>query len=213
MFRHALRSAIVVGGIVAGSSAALAENRVALVIGELAYRMVTPLPNPANDAQAMSQLLRDAGFEVTTAADLSQKEMNEKVGDFAAKIAAKGPDTVALMFYAGHGLQIDGENYLAPVDPRPQARDRHSAAGGALERHPEHVEFGAEQDAHPAARRLPQQPIPRDQQDRRPWACAGRYQDRDSRHVPVLFHVARRGGRGRQRRRQPVHDGATRRRP
>jgi hypothetical protein len=120
MFRHALCSAIVVGGIVAGSSAALAENRVALVIGESAYRMVTPLPNPANDAQAMSQLLRDAGFEVTTAADLSQKEMNEKVGDFAAKIAAKGPDTVALMFYAGHGLQIDGENYLAPVDLDPK---------------------------------------------------------------------------------------------
>jgi Caspase domain len=120
MFRHALCSAIVVGGVVAGSSAALAESRVALVIGESAYRMVTPLPNPANDAQAMSQLLRDAGFEVTTAADLSQKEMNEKVGDFAAKIAAKGPDTVALMFYAGHGLQIDGENYLAPVDLDPK---------------------------------------------------------------------------------------------
>jgi len=120
MFRHALCSAIAVGGIVAGSNAALAENRVALVIGESAYRMVTPLPNPANDAQAMSQLLSDAGFEVTTAADLSQKEMNEKVGDFAAKIAAKGPDTVALMFYAGHGLQIDGENYLAPVDLDPK---------------------------------------------------------------------------------------------
>jgi hypothetical protein len=120
MFRHALCSAIVVGGIVAGSSAARAENRVALVIGESAYRMVTPLPNPANDAQAMSKLLRDAGFEVTTASDLSQKEMNEKVGDFAAQIAAKGPDTVALMFYAGHGLQIDGENYLAPVDLDPK---------------------------------------------------------------------------------------------
>src|SRR6266853_2284364 len=82
--------------------------------------MVTPLPNPANDAQAMSQLLRDAGFEVTTAADLSQKDMNERVGDFAAKIAAKGPDTVALVFYAGHGMQIDGENYLVPVDVDPK---------------------------------------------------------------------------------------------
>src|SRR5882724_4579601 len=120
MLRHAFCSAIVLGAFVAGSNAALAENRVALVIGESAYRMVTPLPNPANDAQAMSQLLRDAGFEVTIAADLSQKEMNEKVGDFAAKIAAKGPDTVALMFYAGHGLQIDGENYLAPVDLDPK---------------------------------------------------------------------------------------------
>jgi hypothetical protein len=120
MFRHALCSAIVVGAVAAGSGAALAESRVALVIGESAYRMVTPLPNPANDAQAMSQLLRDSGFEVTTAADLSQKEMNEKVGDFAATIAAKGPDTVALVFYAGHGMQIDGENYLVPVDVDPK---------------------------------------------------------------------------------------------
>jgi len=120
MLRHAFCSAIVLGAFVAGSNAALAENRVALVIGESPYRMVTPLPNPANDAQAMSQLLRDAGFEVTTAADLSQKDMNERVGDFAAKIAAKGPDTVALVFYAGHGMQIDGENYLVPVDVDPK---------------------------------------------------------------------------------------------
>jgi caspase domain-containing protein len=120
MFRQMVCSAAVLGAIVAASDAARAENRVALVIGESAYRVVTPLPNPANDAQAMSQLLRDSGFEVTTAPDLSQKEMNEKVGDFAAKIAAKGPDTVALVFYAGHGMQIDGENYLVPVDVDPK---------------------------------------------------------------------------------------------
>jgi hypothetical protein len=120
MFRQALCRAIVIGAIAAGSNAARAENRVALVIGESAYRAVTPLPNPANDATAMSQLLRDSGFDVTTAPDLSQKEMNEKFGDFAAKIAAKGPDTVALVFYAGHGMQIDGENYLVPVDVDPK---------------------------------------------------------------------------------------------
>jgi hypothetical protein len=120
MFRQAFCSAVVLGALVAGSSVARAENRVALVIGESAYRVVTPLPNPANDARAMSQLLRDAGFEVTNAADLSQKEMNEQVGDFAAKVAAKGPDTVALVFYAGHGMQIDGENYLVPVDVDPK---------------------------------------------------------------------------------------------
>ena len=120
MFRHAFCAALILGGIVAGSPAARAENRLALVIGQSAYRTVTALPNPANDARAMSQLLTDAGFEVTAAADLSQKDMNDKVGDFAAKIAAKGPDTVALVFYAGHGLQIDGENYLVPVDVDPR---------------------------------------------------------------------------------------------
>jgi hypothetical protein len=120
MFRHILCTVLLAGGLAAGSGAALAENRLALVIGQSAYRSVTPLPNPANDAKAMAQLLDDAGFDVTTAADLSQKDMNREVGDFAARIAAKGPDTVALVFYAGHGLQIDGENYLVPVDVDPR---------------------------------------------------------------------------------------------
>src|SRR5580693_2294159 len=120
MLRHAFCSAMVCGALLSGSHAALAENRLALVIGESAYRTVSPLPNPANDAKAISKLLNDSGFEVTTAADLSQREMNTEVGDFAAKIAAKGPDTVALVFYAGHGLQIDGENYLVPVDVDPK---------------------------------------------------------------------------------------------
>jgi uncharacterized caspase-like protein len=120
MFRTAFRSALLLSAFLAGSSAAHAESRLALVIGESAYRAVPSLPNPANDARAMTKLLTDSGFEVTTASDLSQKEMNQKVGDFTAEIAAKGPDTIALVFYAGHGLQIDGENYLVPVDVDPK---------------------------------------------------------------------------------------------
>ena len=120
MFRPILRNAVLTAGILLGSHAALAENRLALVIGQSNYRAVVALPNPANDARAMSQLLGDAGFEVQTAADLSQTEMREKVSDFAAKVVAKGPDTVALVFYAGHGMQIDGENYLVPVDVDPK---------------------------------------------------------------------------------------------
>src|SRR5467141_515699 len=120
MFRPFLHHTLMAAGILLGSHAAFAENRVALVIGQSNYRAVVPLPNPANDARAMSQLLGNAGFEVTDAADLSQNEMREKVGDFAAKVAAKGPDTVALVFYAGHGLQIDGENFLVPVDVDPK---------------------------------------------------------------------------------------------
>jgi hypothetical protein len=120
MFRPVLHHALLAAGILLGSHAAFAENRVALVIGQSNYRTVVALPNPANDAKAMAQLLGDAGFEVTSAADLSQKELREEVGDFAAKVAAKGPDTVALVFYAGHGLQIDGENFLVPVDVDPK---------------------------------------------------------------------------------------------
>ncbi|UFZ04577.1 caspase family protein [Bradyrhizobium ontarionense] len=121
MFRHAFRAALLAGGLLAGLTPALAESsRLALVIGQSAYRSVTPLPNPANDAHAMAKMLGEAGFDVTTAADLSQRDLNREVGDFAAKIASKGPDTVALVFYAGHGLQIDGENYLIPVDVDPR---------------------------------------------------------------------------------------------
>jgi hypothetical protein len=120
MFRPVLRHTLLAAGILLGPHAAFAENRVALVIGQSNYRSVTALPNPANDARAMSRLLGDAGFDVTSAADLAQNEMREKVSDFAAKVAAKGPDTVALVFYAGHGLQIDGENFLVPVDVDPK---------------------------------------------------------------------------------------------
>ena len=120
MFRPFLHHTLMAAGILLGSHAAFAESRVALVIGQSNYRAVVPLPNPANDARAMSQLLGNAGFEVMDAADLSQNEMRAKVGDFAAKVAAKGPDTVALVFYAGHGLQIDGENFLVPVDVDPK---------------------------------------------------------------------------------------------
>jgi len=120
MFRPFLHHTLMAAGVLLGSHAAFAESRVALVIGQSNYRAVVPLPNPANDARAMSQLLGNAGFEVMDAADLSQNEMREKVGDFAAKVAAKGPDTVALVFYAGHGLQIDGENFLVPVDVDPK---------------------------------------------------------------------------------------------
>src|SRR5262245_55915938 len=97
---------------------AAAENRIALVIGNSSYQEVTALPNPANDARAMSDLLKSAGFEVVSAPDLSQSDMRRTIGEFAGKAAALGRDTVTLVFYAGHGLQVDGENFLVPVDAR-----------------------------------------------------------------------------------------------
>src|SRR4029453_17640401 len=120
MFRHALLKLMFPAAVLLGTHSASAENRLALVIGQSAYRSVPALPNPANDARAVTQLLTDSGFEVSTAADLSQGQMREAVSDFAGKVAAKGADTVALVFYAGHGLQIDGENYLVPVDIDPK---------------------------------------------------------------------------------------------
>src|SRR5712691_8086198 len=101
-------------------SAALAENRLALVIGNSAYQSVTVLPNPANDAKAMAKFLGSAGFQVLQAPNLTQSDMRKTLSDFAGMVAEKGPDTVALVFYAGHGLQVDGENFLVPVDARIQ---------------------------------------------------------------------------------------------
>ena len=102
------------------AQAASAERRVALVIGQSAYRAVPALPNAENDGKRMAELLTSAGFEVTAAPDLSQNDMRQTISDFAAKVAGSGPDTIALVFYAGHGLQIDGENYLVPIDVDPK---------------------------------------------------------------------------------------------
>src|SRR5712672_2044297 len=120
MLRRSLLTIIIPAMILLGASPALAENRLALVIGQSTYRSVPALPNPVNDARAVTQMLTDSGFEVSSASDLSQSQLRETVSEFAGKIAAKGSDTIALVFYAGHGLQIDGENFLVPVDVDPK---------------------------------------------------------------------------------------------
>jgi hypothetical protein len=94
------------------------EQRVALVIGNSNYQNVAQLPNPANDARAVAQLLNSAGFEVISATDLDHNQMIQVIQDFSAKIAGHGENTVAMIYYAGHGVQIAGENYLVPVDAR-----------------------------------------------------------------------------------------------
>ncbi len=97
---------------------ALAENRIALVIGNSDYTSVSALPNPINDAKAVTRFLSSAGFEVVQAPNLTQTDMRRTVAEFTRMAAAKGPDTVTLVFYAGHGVQVDGENFLIPVDAR-----------------------------------------------------------------------------------------------
>jgi hypothetical protein len=94
------------------------EQRVALVIGNSHYQNVAQLPNPANDAKAVAQLLNTAGFEVISATDLDHNQMIQAIQDFSGKIAGRGPNTVAMVYYAGHGVQLAGENYLVPVDAR-----------------------------------------------------------------------------------------------
>ncbi len=88
------------------------NGRVALVIGNGAYASAV-LTNPVNDARAIADTLGRLGFEVIEGHDLDADAMDRKLAEFAARI--EEADT-ALFFYAGHGLQIDGENYLVPVD-------------------------------------------------------------------------------------------------
>ncbi|MGY4237822.1 hypothetical protein ACVIIW_006769 [Bradyrhizobium sp. USDA 4449] len=94
------------------------EQRVALVIGNSNYQNAPQLANPDNDAQSMAQFLNSAGFEVISATDLGQSDMLRVVQDFSAKVSARGPNTVAMVYYAGHGVQLAGENYLVPVDAK-----------------------------------------------------------------------------------------------
>ena len=94
------------------------EQRVALVIGNSNYKNAPQLQNPDNDAESMAQFLNSAGFEVVAATDLTQNDMLRVVQDFSAKVSARGPNTVAMVYYAGHGVQLAGENYLVPVDAK-----------------------------------------------------------------------------------------------
>lgn len=93
-----------------------AEERLALVIGNSAYTNTSPLKNPASDAQLISESLRAVGFTVFEYLDLDQKDMKRAVLEFGDLLVSKGPDTVGLFYYSGHGIQANGTNYLLPVD-------------------------------------------------------------------------------------------------
>ncbi|MDO9062027.1 MAG: caspase family protein, partial [Bradyrhizobium sp.] len=103
-----------------GTSLALTgpEQRIALVIGNSKYKNTVQLSNPGNDTRAVAQLLNSAGFEVISATDLSHNQMIQAVQEFSGRIAGRGPNTVAMVYYAGHGVQLAGENYLIPVDAK-----------------------------------------------------------------------------------------------
>ena len=101
-------------------SSAWAEKRVALIIGNGAYVNVPPLPNPPRDAAAMADMLRAAGFNsVKSKTDLGAEAMRSELRNFADE--ARDAD-IALIYYAGHGIEMNGVNYLIPIDAK-MARD------------------------------------------------------------------------------------------
>ena len=101
--------------LVASASVELAARQVALVVGNGSYAHIGRLPNPENDAVDLAAALRRIGFEVTTELDADRVELTEALRAFTRRSA--GAD-VSLLFYAGHGLEMDGTNYLVPVDAR-----------------------------------------------------------------------------------------------
>jgi uncharacterized caspase-like protein len=94
-------------------SLSVAHRRVALVVGNSAYRYTPRLENPRNDAADIGSALRQIGFHVIEGVDLDKGAFDARIAEFAE--ALKGAD-VGLFFYAGHGIQVSGHNYLVPID-------------------------------------------------------------------------------------------------
>ena len=106
------------GEAVADSGAA----RVALVVGNGDYAAeIGKLKNPTSDAQMVADTLTGLGFEVALVTDADQKAMKRAIREFGQKLRATGPNGIGLFYYAGHGVQVDGENFLLPVGAEIQA--------------------------------------------------------------------------------------------
>ncbi len=97
-----------------------ANQRVALVIGNSAYQHTARLDNPKNDATDIAAVLKQLGFQVIDGFDLDKVAFERKVRDFSVALRAA---EVGLFFYAGHGLQVAGQNYLVPVDAKVETAD------------------------------------------------------------------------------------------
>jgi Caspase domain len=97
------------------AQAAPLQHRVALVIGNSAYRSAPALPNPANDEADVAQVLRELNFDVIEGRDLDRRATEDAIRQFGHKL---NEADLALFFYSGHGLQVDGKNYLVPVDAK-----------------------------------------------------------------------------------------------
>src|SRR4029079_14002895 len=97
------------------------EPRIAFVVGNAGYG-AGALPAALNDAGLVAEALRSIGFEIVEGADLSQTDLVRTYRDFLAKVEASGPDTLAFVYFSGHALTFEGDNFLIGVDAR-LARD------------------------------------------------------------------------------------------
>ena len=95
---------------------AQAEERIALVVGNGGYQSIAALDNPISDAALIADTLTTAGFDVTLLTDTNWQEMSRGIAQFGRDLREAGPDATGLFYYAGHGVQSFGTNYLLPVD-------------------------------------------------------------------------------------------------
>jgi uncharacterized caspase-like protein len=118
MLLRIIATALAIGASIAfGSSKARAEPRLALVIGQGAYA-TGELPTAVNDAGLVGQTLTSAGFEVVQGRDLNQADLRRIIRDFLDGVQTATADTSVVVYFAGHALQVEGENYILPIDAR-----------------------------------------------------------------------------------------------
>ena len=103
------------------SSPVPGEHRLALVIGNTHYGGGNELVNPENDANAMAATLQRLGFDVTLILDATRDGLRDAISSFTDNVSRSGNGTVALLYYSGHGMQVDGKNYFIPVGFTPPA--------------------------------------------------------------------------------------------
>lgn len=123
--RHLMRRAVVAIAIVAGLAVAAAnpahaERRIALVMGNAAYGAIGALRNPVNDGKLIAEALDGVGFETALLLDANQIQMKRAIANFGRTLRAAGPDAIGLFYFAGHGVQANGRNYVMPIEAAPQ---------------------------------------------------------------------------------------------
>jgi uncharacterized caspase-like protein len=117
VIRTLIPALIALAALVGACSAAQAEKRIALVVGNAGYQ-AGALTTPANDAGLIAQTLQAAGFDVAGARDLDQDSLRHAFRDFVEKATSSGQDTVAFIYVSGYGVQLEGENYFVPIDAK-----------------------------------------------------------------------------------------------
>src|SRR5882672_1158215 len=109
--------ALMAPGLIFAQGTLPAEKRIALVIGNAGYQ-AGALHTPANDAGLIAQTLQASGFDVAGARDLDQDSLRRALRDFLDKAQGAGPETVAFIYLSGYGVQLEGDNYVVPIDAK-----------------------------------------------------------------------------------------------